>query len=111
MANATEPPSQEVLQKICNSKWGEGKFAKVTLWRDHSGKVKLYQLEPDITLVLHAPHIYYDESGVEKLTVADKPFDPNSAWGKKLQKDLKEIHKDYRAQETLYCSQFRSPSR
>lgn len=97
-------PSQTILKKICSSKFA-GPLARITLWRDMDGGIALYQFQGDMSRILHAPTIFYDQAGEEKLVISEKPFDAKEQKARELQeKKLKLLKRFNEEKESFFCS-------
>ena len=73
---APEEPRANVLKTICASELGQGNFARVDVFRNASGAVRVLALRPDINRFTHAPHTYYGPDGTSLLTVPERPVTP-----------------------------------
>ncbi len=99
-----EIPSQAILKKLCSSQFG-GPLARINLWRDVDGGIFYYQFQGDISHILHAPTIFYDRLGEEKLIIPEKPFDPKSEKFKELQEKKSKLLKGLNEEkESIFCS-------
>ncbi len=97
-------PSQTILKKICSSQFG-GPLARITLWRDVDGGIFYYQFQGDISRILHAPTIFYDRFGEERLIIPEKPFDPKNEKFKELQEKKSKLLKGLNEEkESIFCS-------
>ena len=79
-AHRTPPaaPRIEVLQGICGSELGQGDFARVLVFLDEDRRIRVLQLQPDITRFTHAPHTYFGPDGTPVLVVAERPLTPGA---------------------------------
>lgn len=97
-------PSQAILKKLCSSQFA-GPLAKITLWRDMDGGIVLYQFQGDLSRILHAPTIFYDQAGEEKLVIPEKPFDAKAQKARELQEKKLKLLKGFNEEkESIFCS-------
>ncbi len=97
-------PSQTILKKICSSQFG-GPLARITLWRDVDGGIFYYQFQGDMSRIIHAPTIFYDRFGEEKLIIPEKPLDSKSEKFLELQEKRSKLLKGFNEEkESIFCS-------
>lgn len=69
------------------------------------GGIALYQFQGDMTRIIHAPTIFYDQAGEEKLVVPEKPLDPKEQKAQELQEKKLKLLKGFNEEkESIFCS-------
>jgi len=95
-----------MITKICKDA-PDPDISSVTIYRDMDGGISYYLSMMDPLLVSHTTYIYYDREGKSLLMIPERPLDPHSFEGKRLQaKKKKLLNPDATESEKVECEDF-----